>query len=163
MTDDLNYEERLSSRWTEALFVALTVAFLLLLILHLQAGDPDLLAGVSFFFFALFLFYSLNFRTLRLRITPACLTLRFGVFTWNVPSDNIGAFRLDVLPGFLRFGGAGIHFYIFRNRYRASFNFLEHPRVMIAFKQKMGLVQELSFSTRQPDEVLRILQEITSP
>mgnify|MGYP000900013350 CR=1 FL=1 len=33
---------------------------------------------------------------------------------------------------FLRYGGAGIHFMSIRGRYRASFNFLEYPRVVIA-------------------------------
>ncbi len=46
-----------------------------------------------------------------------------------------------------------------RRRYRASFNFLEYPRVVIAFKRKVGPVQDISFSTRRPDELLPLIQE----
>jgi hypothetical protein len=49
-----------------------------------------------------------------------------------------------------------------RKRYRASFNFLEYPRVVIAFKNKVGPVRDLSFSTSRPDDVLRFLQEAIS-
>ena len=46
-----------------------------------------------------------------------------------------------------------------RNRYRASFNFLEYPRVVIAFKKKAGLVRDISFSTRQPEEIMRLIRD----
>jgi hypothetical protein len=59
-------------------------------------------------------------------------------------------------------GGAGIHFMMIRQRYRASFNFLEYPRVVVAFKKKAGPVQDISFTTRQPDEVLRLMREAVS-
>jgi hypothetical protein len=58
----------------------------------------------------------------------------------------------------MRLGGAGIHFMLINKRYRASFNFLEHSRVVIALKRKVGPVRDISFSTRQPDEVLRLIQ-----
>jgi len=59
-------------------------------------------------------------------------------------------------------GGAGIHFMMIRKRYRASFNFLEYPRVVIALKRKVGPVQDISFSTRRPDDVLRLIREAVS-
>jgi hypothetical protein len=62
----------------------------------------------------------------------------------------------------MRMGGAGIHFMLIRRRYRVSFNFLEYPRVVIAFKRKVGPVQDISFSTRRPDDVLRHIQESVS-
>ena len=43
-------------------------------------------------------------------------------------------------------------------RYRASFNFLEYPRVRIDFKQKIGPVQVISLSTRLPEELIRSIQ-----
>jgi hypothetical protein len=73
--------------------------------------------------------------------------------------DKIESCGLDELPVLMRYGGAGIHFMTIRNRYRASYNFLDYPRVRITFKVKQGLVQEVSFSTRQPDEILRLIHE----
>ena len=158
-TDDLLYTERLSSNKTQALFLALTILFLLLLIWRVNVAGLDALAAVFTCFSILFLFYSLNFRTLIIRLTPASLKLTFGIFMWNVPLNNIDGCRLDEIPLLMMLGGAGIHFMMIRKRYRLSFNFLEYPRVVIAFKRKVGLVRDISFSTRQPDEVIRLIQE----
>jgi Ca2+/Na+ antiporter len=162
MTDDLIYNERVSSNRTEALFLALTILFFLLLIWRVNAGGLDILAAIFFCLFSLFFFYSVNYRTLIIRLTSESLKLTFGIFTWRVPLDNVGECCLDDIPMLMRMGGAGIHFMSIRKRYRASFNFLEHPRVVIAFKRKEGLVRDISFSTRRPDDVLWLIQEAVS-
>jgi len=162
MTDDLIYNERVSSSRTEALFLALTILFFLLLIWRVTAGSQDVLAAVFFCLFSLFFFYSVNYRTLTIRLTSESLKLTFGIFTWTVPLDNVEECCLDAIPILMRLGGAGIHFMSIRKRYRASFNFLEHPRVVVAFKRKEGLVRDISFSTRRPDDVLRLIQEAIS-
>jgi hypothetical protein len=59
----------------------------------------------------------------------------------------------------MRLGGAGILFMFVRKRYRASFNFLEYPRVVIALRKKAGPVQDISFSTRRPEDVIRRIHE----
>ena len=158
LADDLLYSESLSSRRTEALFVALTVLFSLLFIWRFIATGMDALAIVLLCFIGLFSFYSLNYRTLTIRLTRQALQLTFGIFTWSVPLDNVEVCSLDDLPALMRNGGAGIHYMTIRHRYRVSFNFLEYPRVVIALKRKQGLVRDVSFSTRRPDEVLRWLQ-----
>jgi hypothetical protein len=160
--DDLLYHERISSNRTEALFLALTILFVLLLVWRVTMSGLDGLAVVFFCFACLFLFYSVNYRTLVIRITPGSLWLTFGVFTWRVPLDNVEACQLDELPVLMRMGGAGIHFMMIRKRYRASFNFLEYPRIVIAFERKVGPVRDISFSTRRPDDVLRLVREAMS-
>ena len=162
MTDDLIYHERVSSNRTEALFLALTLLFFLLFIGRATVGHLDVLAAIFFGLFGLFLFYSVNYRTLLIRLAAESLNLTFGIFTWKVPLDNVEECRLDDIPMLMRMGGAGIHFMSIRKRYRASFNFLEHPRVVIAFKRKEGLVRDISFSTHRPDDVLRLIQEAVS-
>lgn len=162
MHDNDLYNERVSSDKTEAFFVFLTLVFFALFIWRRMAGGLNKLAVVFLGLSGLFLFYALNYRTLTIRLTARSLKLKFGLFTWKVPLDNIAACRRDDLPFLPRLGGAGIHFMLVRQRYRASFNFLEHPRVVIAFKRKVGPVQELSFSTRRPDELLGLIQEAVS-
>jgi hypothetical protein len=157
-TDDLIYTERISSNKTEALFLTLTLLFLLLLIWRVNAVNLDILAVVFFCFTIIFIFYAVNFRTLLIRLTSGSLQLSFGIFTWTVPVDNIQACNLDELPVIMKYGGAGIHFMFIRDRYRASFNFLEYPRVVIAFKKKVGPVRDISFSTRKPEDVIRLIQ-----
>jgi hypothetical protein len=113
----------------------------------------DGLAAAFLFFCVVFSFYSVNYRTLIIRLTPKSLKLTFGIFTWTVALDNIEACQLDDIPTFMRNGGAVMHSMFIRKRYRASFNFLEYPGIAIAFKRKVGPVQDISFSTRQPEDV----------
>jgi hypothetical protein len=161
-TDELIYQESLSSRRTQMLFIILTLVFSLLGIWRVAVREFDFLAGLLLFFAAFFLFYVFNYQTLNIQLTSEILKLKFGIFTWKVPMDNIEECNLDEIPTFMRMGGAGIHFMSIRGRYRASFNFLEYPRVVIAFKKKVGPVRDISFSTRQPNEILRLIQEILS-
>jgi Ca2+/Na+ antiporter len=160
--NDLIYDERVASKRTEVLFLALTILFFLLLVWRVTAGSLDIPAAVFFCLFGLFLFYSVNYRTLIIRLTAESLKLTFGIFTWTVPLDNVEECRLDDIPVLMRMGGAGIHFMIIRRRYRASFNFLEHPRVVITFKRRVGPVRDISFSTRRPDDVVRLIKEAVS-
>lgn len=159
MADHPIYEERISSNRTTLLFVALTALFALLLAWRVLTGRFDALAVVFLCLAGVFLFYVVNYRTLVIRLRAGSLALTFGLFTWKVPPDNIADCRLDEIPLLMRMGGAGIHFMSIRRRYRASFNFLEYPRVVIALEKKAGPVQDISFSTRRPDEVLRLLQQ----
>jgi hypothetical protein len=162
MPDDFIYEEEVTSNKTEALFLALTVIFLLLLIWRMDVGGLDFLAIIFLCFFSLLFFYSINYRNLIILLTHKYLKLTFGIINWTVPLDNIEACCLDEIPIFMRMGGAGIHFMIIRKRYRASFNFLEYSRVVIGFKRKVGPVRDISFSTRRSDEVLRLVREAIS-
>jgi hypothetical protein len=160
--ENLLYDERLSSAWTTALFVFLAAVFLGLFIWRTADTSLNLLAGVFLFLFLFFLFYVFNFHTLVIRITSESLRLKFGLFSWKVPLENIESCALDEIPAGMRYGGAGVHLMFIRRRYRASFNFLEFPRVVIAFKQKVGPVRDISFSTRKPEEILKLLDETTS-
>jgi hypothetical protein len=162
MMDKPTYSERISSNRTEALFLALTILFLLLFLWRSAAAGADVLAAVFLILSIVFLFYSINYRTLIIRFGAKSLKLTFGVFSWEVPFANIEACALDELPASARLGGAGIHFMSVRKRYRASFNFLEYPRAVIALKKPAGPVRDLSFSTRRPEAVLRLLREAAS-
>lgn len=162
MPGNLIYSERVSSTRTEILFISLAILFLLLLIWRITVGGLDFLAGIFLVIFGLFLFYALNYHTLIIRLTPDALKLLFGVFRWTIPLENIEECRLDEIPVMMKFGGAGIHFMMVRKRYRASFNFLEHPRVVIRFRKKVGWVQDISFSTGRPDDVIEHIRQAKS-
>ena len=162
MPSDVLYEERVSSRFTTALFWGLTLLFAGLSAWRLTSGSSPALIALLICFSALLLFYSVNYKMLVIRLTPDDLKLIFGVFAWTVPLDTVEACGLDDPPVFLKYGGAGIHFMFVRGRYRASFNFLEHPRVVIALAKRRGPVRDVSFSTRRPDQVIRLLQAALS-
>ena len=42
-------------------------------------------------------------------------------------------------------------------RYRAMFNFLEYPRLVVTQKEKQGPVLEVAFSTQHPDELMQLV------
>ena len=161
MNNHSGYSEQVSSNKTETLFLGLTLLFLALAIWRMSAVSVDLLAVIFSALFVFFLFYALNYHTLVIQLTPQVLKLRFGLFTWTTTADNIERCFLDDIP-LRRIGGAGIHFSSFQGRYRAMFNFLEYPRVVIMLKNKQGPVRDVAFSTQRPDEVLRFIQEATA-
>jgi len=155
------YHERLTSNRTIILFVILTILFACTFAWRLLAVSMDWLAILLLVLACFFLFYTINFRTLDIQIDMERLRLKFGIFSWQIPISNIDSFRPDDdISWLMRNGGAGIHFMFVNGRYRASFNFLEHPRVLIGFRKKLGLVVDLSFSTRQPDQVLSHFEEL---
>jgi hypothetical protein len=163
MTDDLVYEEKIPSSKTEAIFIVLSVIFLVLSIWRVSASSLDALGTVFFLFFVLSVFYSLNYRILIIRIVQDSLKLKFGLFTWTIPPEDIGEiYPEDDIPALKKFGGAGIHFMFVHGRYRVSFNFLEYPRVVVVLKRKRGPVQDVSFSTRRPEEVIELLKDAAS-
>jgi hypothetical protein len=159
VAQDALYEEKVSSRRTQAVFGTLTL--LLLIVFAWRATTTGLNAvGVALLFLSLFfLFCSLNYRTLLIRLTTSAVTLRFGVFTWTMPLDNVDQCRLDELPAFMKYGGAGIHFMFIRGRYRVSFNLLEYPRVVVALRRP-HIVRDVSFTTRRPSEVISLLNAV---
>lgn len=157
-TNEILYQERLKSPSTTALFLGLTGLFSALAFWRWRKADSrmKLFASLGGFF----LFYALNYRTLHISLTRQALQLGFGVFHWCMPIPNIAAIELDALPAFQRYGGAGVHGLLVDRRYRASFNFLEYPRLVVRFKEKIGPVQDLSFSTHQPEALLRLVNDL---
>jgi hypothetical protein len=149
------YAERLSSNLTTALFVALTLIFGGLAFWRLTNHPHDWLVTLLQFLSVFFLFYTFNYRTLVTTLTKNELVLRFGVFRWRVPLDNIAACKPDQISRAMYYGGAGIHLMMIAGRYRALFNFLEYPRLVVSFKHRVGPVVDLSFSTKHPDELIQ--------
>jgi hypothetical protein len=151
------YEERLSSFRTEALFIALMLLPLAVFAWRFPAAGLDGWSVVLLLVAAMFLFYSLNYRVLVIRVGADVLRLRFGLFEWTIALDNIEFCSRDAVS-LWRIGGAGIHFTFIGRRYRAMFNFLEYPQLVVGLKEKKGPVRDVVFSTRNPAGVMALLQ-----
>lgn len=160
MNDKTIYSENIRSNRTQALFILLAMLFLSLFIWHVNTKEYNAWRILFFSLFAVFLFYVINYRTLNIHLTPMALILTFGIFSWKIPIENIEECQLDddLLP-LMKYGGAGIHFFLAHKRYRASFNFLEYPRVVIALKEKKGPVRDISFTTRQPENLISLIEK----
>jgi hypothetical protein len=151
------YREKLSSARTEALFILLTLIFLGLFDWHWSTVGWNGWTTTFLCISALFLFYVINYRVLKIQLTTETLQLNFGIFTWEIAITDIESCYRDE-DTILRFGGAGIHFMWIKGNYRAFFNFLEYPRMVVTFRKKKGPVQEIAFSTKQPEQVMEIIQ-----
>jgi hypothetical protein len=150
------FHECVSSKRTLLLFLALTLLFAGLFVRNFFYTDHRGW-GIAFGCFSLFfLFYIFNYCVLVIRVSEDELALKFGIFTWHIPLDNIETCFIDE-TSLWRIGGAGIHFSPIGGRYRAMFNFLEYERVVVCLRKKMGPVRDVAFSTMRVDEVMACL------
>lgn len=156
------YSEKIRSFWTSALFALFSLAFLILFAWRYSAVGWKFTPGLFLFLGIFFLFYLINYRTLTIRITRQALRLQFGLVGWTTKLENIRSCQDDDPPLWIKYGGAGVHFAMVEGEYRAFFNFLEYPRVKVTFQDKQGWVEALSFSTRQPDQILELLRQRSS-
>jgi len=156
MADQI-YQEKIQSSLTTLLFTFLMLVSSALFAWRVTVvgfrAFPIICLVLALFFFL----YVLNYRTLRIMITEEEVLLKFGLIRWRTKLENIQACKVDDSPNLIKYGGAGVHFAFVKGEYRAFFNFLEHPRILITFHQKQGLVQGVVFTTRQPEQVLEII------
>lgn len=157
--EEVIYNEEIRSNKTDLLFVVLALIFFALGAWRLSIVGFRFVPGLFIFLGLMFTFYVINFRVLKITITDQGIRLKFGLIPWITNFSNIQECMLDDAPIIIKYGGAGVHFAFVRGEYRAFYNFLEYPRVLIRFKEKQGLVQALVFTTRQPDQVLETIQE----
>ncbi len=157
MADQI-YQEKVQSLLTSLLFTLLALVFSTLFTWRVTVvgfrAFPIICLVLSLFFF----FYILNFQTLRITITEEVVLLKFGLIRWRTWLKNIQTCKMDDSPNLIKYGGAGVHFAFVKGEYRTFFNFLEHPRILITFHHKQGLVQGLVFTTRQPEQVVEIIR-----
>ncbi|MBN2148267.1 MAG: hypothetical protein JW726_12820 [Anaerolineales bacterium] len=76
--------------------------------------------------------------------------------------ENIESCTIDQVA-LAHLGGAGIHFMMANSRYRVMFNFLDHPVLLLGLLQKKGPVQDIGFSTRHPEQVKALIDQLIHP
>ena len=153
------YSEKIRSNITSLLFLFLALIFFALFAWRFSVVGYRFVPGLYAFFGLFFCFYVINFRELEISITDQTLQLKFGVIGWSSNIENIKSSILYDPPFWIKLGGAGVHFAMVDGDYKAFYNYLEYPRVMIGFHKKQGWVQSLVFTTRQPDKILDILEK----
>ncbi len=157
--ENILYSEKVRSNKTSLLFVILALIFFTLFGWRFSVKGLRFVPGLYAFLGLFFCVYVINYRELEISITDQTLQLKFGVIGWSSNIENIKSSILYDPPFWIKYGGAGVHFAMVDGDYKAFYNFLEYPRVMIGFHQKQGWVQSLVFTTRQPDKILEILEK----
>jgi len=156
-----HYYEEVRSFKTSLLFLFLSAVFSTFFIkrvLTLGYRENIAFSTVLLFFSIFFGLYVLNYWTLKIIITDKKIQLNFGLIRWRSDLSNVKAVEMDDSPPVIKYGGAGVHFAYVRGMYRAFFNFLEFPRILITYQEKQGLVQGLVFTTRNPEKVIKIIK-----
>jgi len=153
------YSEKVRSNFTTVFFVILALIFFSLFAWRFLAVGLRFTPGLLAFLGLFFCFYVVNYRVLKITITDQDLRLGFGLVGWRTELGNIAQVILYDPPFWIKYGGAGVHFASVEGEYLAFYNFLDYPRILVRFHQKQGLVQALVFTTRQPDQILGILEK----
>ena len=153
------YSEKVRSNKTSLLFVILALIFFALFTWRYSIVGFRFVPGLYAFLGLFFSFYVINYRILKITITDQTLHLKFGLVGWRTDINNIALCIVYDPPFWIKYGGAGVHFAMVEGEYKAFYNFLEYPRLLIKFHQKQGLVQALVFTTREPDRISEILEK----
>lgn len=156
---DFIYQERIKSFRTTLLFIVLAGFFFALFVWRYRTVGFRFGSGLTLFFGLFFLFYVLNYRELLIRISAEEVLLNFGLVRWRTKIRNIKEALFDDSPAMIKYGGAGVHFAVVGGEYRAFYNFLEYPRIVLRFHDKQGPVQALVLTTRNPEKILQIIQD----
>jgi hypothetical protein len=155
----LLYNEKVRSNFTTVFFVVLALIFFALFAWRYSGVGLRFAPGLFAFLGLFFSFYVINYRVLKITLTDQALMLGFGLVGWKTDLDNIAQATLYDPPFWIKYGGAGVHFSSVEGLYMAFYNFLEYPRILVRFHKKQGPVQALVFTTRQPDQILNILEK----
>ena len=149
------YEEKLTSLRTELAFICMALISFSFFVLSLYFWSLHILIQPLFFSISVFfLFYTINYRVLHIRLTSTGLQLKFGLLHWQAQRGRVEGSYIDDVS-LWRIGGAGIHLSPIHKRYRLMFNFLEHPRVVINLKKER--ISAVMFSTKNPSHIIELI------
>jgi hypothetical protein len=97
-----------------------------------------------------------TFWRLTIRISPESIAVGYGRITRQIPWENVESCYLDETSA-IYYGGFGIRFARIRGKWRMVYNIIGTPRVVLSLKA--GRFREFVFSTKNPEEVLRIIND----
>jgi hypothetical protein len=153
------YEERISVWSFRAILGFVSAVFLfaaLYQVLIGPIGENPAPNGLYILMALLFLALAITFSTLVIKLTPHSVVVGFGMIKRTIPWDLIERCYMDEVSS-LRYGGWGIRIGRVRGKWRLVFNIIGAPRVVLALKR--GGFDEFVFSTRHPDEMVRIIRQ----
>ncbi len=99
---------------------------------------------------------SLNFAFLTIRISSNGVSTRFGIISHNLSANDIAGAYEDKTSS-VAYGGFGIRFGSVNGKRRLVYNVPNAPRIVL--QQRFENNQEFVFSTRNPEAVMRVIQE----
>jgi hypothetical protein len=153
------YEETLYLRVFTALLSGFAAVYLFLAFYQLlngPGGDNSLPTWFLLLLGLLFLGIALNFRMLRIELSPRSVVVGYGIAKRRIPWGAIERCYRDEVSS-LRYGEWGIRIGWVQGKWRLVYNTPGAPRVVLALNS--GWFDEFVFSTRNHDEVLNIIRQ----
>lgn len=153
------YEEKITSKWIVAILICATGSMLFLLgyqVLVAPIGTPTVLTWFYLIMFLLFLGLTFVFSRLIIKMTPSSISVGFGPLKYVILWQNVEDCFLDETSE-LKYGGSGIRMTRVEGKSRIVYSIVGGPRVVLSLKE--GRYKELAFSTRHPQEVMKVIKE----
>jgi hypothetical protein len=153
------YQEKISSGLLSILAGAAGV-FSLGMFAYIQLSDSTDIPAALWTLPAvglLLLFVAINFASLVIKVSPRGVSAGYGVFRHSVPAADISGYYLDE-ASHLAYGGFSIRFGRNNGKRKVVYNTVGTPGVVIQQHSKPD--QEFVFSTKNPEAVIKALQDI---
>ncbi len=162
--DEVYHEEIpfLAGKIVMVVMVILSLTFFILFLVQLlgtTVGDNPAPTWFYLVMCLVFLGVSIlvsNFRKLVIGISQDSITASYGRISYRISLDNIESAFIDTNPGIV-YGGWGIRMARIKGESALIYNVIAKPRVVL--KLRSGRFSQFAFSTKQPDEVINLIQK----
>ncbi len=153
------YDEKIFSKWMTAILAVLTTSLLFVLLYQIIVGPIGTRSAPNWFFlfmFLLFLGVMINFSRLTIRMTHRSISVGYGIIKHSIIWENVEDCYLDEAST-IRYGGWGIRIARVKGKWRLVYNVIGGPRIVLSLNK--GRFKEFVFSTKNPEEVIKIAKE----
>ena len=163
MSADELYEEKLLFPLITvvvAILFLISLLMLILFVLQLLTGPIGNTPAPNWYYLGMFVlmlavtFLVTNFRVLSIRITEQSVTVAYGLIKRTIPWGDIESGFRDESPVF-GYGGWGARIARVEGRWRLAFNVIGASGVVLRLRK--GRIREFMFSTKNPEQVLDII------
>ncbi|MCX8173851.1 MAG: hypothetical protein N3F63_04495 [Thermoplasmata archaeon] len=153
------YQEKIFSKGLTGMLAIFTSVIILVWVYLVSRGILGLQSHLSWFFLILTLILvalTVNFSHLKIMLTPASITVCFGLFKHRVFWKDVENCYMDREQTFI-YGGWGLRIVKVEGKWRLAYNVIEGARVVLSLRR--GKFREFVFSTRKPEEVMFIVRQ----
>jgi hypothetical protein len=140
------------------MLAAVTVMMFIILIYQSMFTSFDEKTWMSILFvimFLVFLFLTINFSRLIIRVNFQGITVAYGIIKKTIPWENIEGIEIDKTSA-IKYGGAGIRTARIKGEWVLVYNVIGGPRCVLKLKE--GRFKKFVFSTKNPEEVVNVVK-----
>lgn len=159
MQKNIIYEEKVMSKVTTVTLGFFAACLLFLFLYQNLIGPVGTRPAPDWLILGMFLFIlcvAINFSKLTISMTQESMCVAYGIFKRNIRWVDIEECFFDTISE-IRYGGWGIRFVKAGGKWRLVYSVFGGARVVL--KLKKGRFNEFAFSTKNPEEVIKIINQ----